>query len=90
MQVPYTLEKLLSKTLSHVSIQGPLPPISFKPNQGDFNNCYRILIRPSNIQQILLVFAWVTYTLLNLHHSSEKSTRIICSVLGCLSGICEH
>jgi hypothetical protein len=64
MQVPYRLEKLLSETLSHnMCIQGPLPPfppISFKPNQGDFNNCYRILIRPSNIQQIPLVFAWVT------------------------------
>jgi hypothetical protein len=62
MQLPYKLEKLLGKTLSHVSIQGPLPPlppISFKPNLEDFNNYYRILIRPSNIQQILLVFAWV-------------------------------
>jgi len=38
----HTREVTEQKVITQQCIQGPLlpfPPISFKPNQGDFNNC---------------------------------------------------
>jgi len=58
-----------------------LPPISFKANQGDFNNCYRILIFPSNRQQILLALfglpkLYLTYNITVVNRAQDHLLSI--------------